>query len=467
MRPHHRLDALRSGLFVKLLLAFVLVVAVAVTVLAVMSRESATREFTRFLREQRTQPPDDLIIQLADLYARQGNWEGAAQLLGQTNQQAWAQEKIPPMPLLLVDSQGYPVANSWDQYLTDQVAQDTSTGWRVQVDGKTVGTLLMEYRRWPEPGPAAGELGPEGLARVERLQRNILIAGLIAGAVGLVIAALLAWRLVRPLRQLTEAAEGIALGDLSQRVPAIGGDEVGELASTFNWMASELERAEQLRRNLTADIAHELRTPLSVIRGKLEGVLDGVYPATPQHLQPILESTALLSYLVEDLRLLAQVEAGQLTLEKRAVNIKGLLKDTQTYFKALASEGGLTLALDLAPELPDANADWHRLTQVLSNLLTNALRHTPSGGQVTLSATAGEGAVKVTVTDTGAGIPPEDLSHIFDRFWRGEKSRSRASGGSGLGLAIAKQLIELHGGTIGVQSTPGQGSTFWFTLPTS
>jgi two-component system sensor histidine kinase BaeS len=288
----------------------------------------------------------------------------------------------------------------------------------------------------------------------------------------------------RPLVDLTAATRAVATGDLSVRVPVRYHGEMRELSIAFNAMTEELARADELRRNLTADVAHELRTPLSVIRGKLEGVLDGVYPSTPEHLAPILEEIKLLTQLVEDLRLLSLAEAGQLPLEKRAMDVGALLRDAQVNFSPQAADQGVTLALDLPSELPEVMADRRRIAQVLGNLLTNALRHTPSGGRVTLSAAvappiageAGGGMVEVTVADTGPGIPPEDLPYIFERFWRGEKSRSRAGGGAGLGLAIAKHLVEAHGGEIGVKSSlteglkigeVGEGTTFYFTLPLS
>jgi len=203
--------------------------------------------------------------------------------------------------------------------------------------------------------------------------------------------------------------------------------------------------------------------------------LDGVYPATSEHIEPILEETRLLSHLVEDLRLLALAEAGQLALDRRAMDVGDLLRDAQVNFGPQAADRGVTLSLDVPPQLPSVMADWRRIAQVLGNLLTNALRHTPQGGCVTLSAAvilplggeAGRGVVEVTVADTGMGVPPEDLPYIFERFWRGDRSRSRAGGGIGLGLAIARQLVEMHGGTIRVESAPGEGSQFRFTLPTA
>jgi signal transduction histidine kinase len=442
------------------------VVLVAASVMAVLSQRSATREFTRFIKDNQMELPDSVLVELADLYAQQGDWTGADEVLEQISLPTGDQEMMPP--LFLVDAQGNVVASNWMELVSSQLLEpQSSEGWPVQVDGETVGMLISPGRAPRPPESPPHWIDPEGQETVERVQRAIIIAGLSAGGLALVIASLLAWGLVRPLHGLTAAAEGIARGDLSQRVPVASKDEVGELAETFNRMATALERAEELRRNMTADVAHELRTPLSVIRGRLEGVLDGVYPATSEHLQPILEATELLTYLVEDLRLLAQAEAGQLSLKKRAVDVGDLLRDVQVNFEPQATDKGVTLELGLPPDLPAVLADWHRIVQVLSNLLVNALRHTPEGGRVTLSARSEPGAVKLTVADTGAGIPTDDLPYIFDRFWRGEKSRARAEGGSGLGLAIARQLVELHGGTMGVKSAPGKGAEFWFTLPAS
>ncbi|MGD9101799.1 MAG: HAMP domain-containing protein, partial [Anaerolineae bacterium] len=282
----------RISLSVKLLVAFALVVVVAASVMAALSRRSAAREFIRFIEGNQMEVPDSVVLQLADLYAQQGDWSGAEEVLKQISLPVRDQEI--PIPLFLVDTQGNVVASNWMELVSSQLLEpQLSEGWPVQVDGETVGTLIAPGRALRSPEALPRWLDPEGEAVVGRVQRAILIAGLSAGGLALVIAGLLAWGLVRPLRGLTAAAEGIARGDLSQRVPIASKDEVGELAATFNRMATALERAEELRRNMTADVAHELRTPLSVIRGRLEGVLDGVYPATPEHLQPILEAIEL------------------------------------------------------------------------------------------------------------------------------------------------------------------------------
>ena len=455
------------SLSLKLLAAFVLVILVATSAVALLSRQSAVREFARFVREDqegRDEPPSELVAQLAIHYAQYGDWAGAEALLAAAYAPDGAARSL---TVLLVDVSGRVVATNWlHVYSPELPVYALENGWPVQVAGRTVGFVLVPgWRPLPPAVSPLGRLGPEGLATVERMQRAIVIAGLSAGAVAIVIAGVLAWHLVNPLRRLTDAADAIARGDLSQRVSVSSNDEVGELAASFNHMAAELERSAQLRRNMTADVAHELRTPLSIVRGKLEGVLDGVYPATADHLQPILEATDLLTVLVEDLRTLAQAEAGNLALERRPVNIGDLLHDAVVNFEPQASDQDVTLVLDLPPELPEVLVDWHRVNQVLGNLLTNALRHTPAGGEITLSAEADGTEARVTVTDTGTGIPAEDLPFVFDRFWRGDRSRSRASGGSGLGLAILRHLVELHGGTIGAASRPGEGSQFWFTLP--
>jgi two-component system OmpR family sensor kinase/two-component system sensor histidine kinase BaeS len=283
-----------------------------------------------------------------------------------------------------------------------------------------------------------------------------------------------AWRgIATPLVDVMAAADALAEGNLSVRVPERGPGDFSRLAHSFNRMAQELERAEQQRRNLTADVAHELRTPLHIIQGNLEGILDGVYQPSAEHLNATLEETRLLARLVDDLGTLSLAEAGQLPLQWEPVDIAELLADTSTTFTGQAEAAGIHLNVtvddasikDGGPPLL-ITADAGRLDQVLTNLLVNALRHTSPGGTITLSAAPTTSGVRLIISDTGAGIPPEDLPYIFDRFWRGDRSRSHTGGaGAGLGLAIARQLVQAHGGRITVASQPGQGTTFTIELP--
>jgi signal transduction histidine kinase len=401
---------------------------------------------------------------LASYYDQQGSWEGVATLFtGYPCGLGWGPwDQDWQMDYVLATADGTIVADATGERLGQTLNRPERT-WAtpIMVDDQQVGLLLLS------PFDHLESAHPT-------IFRGFLLTGLAIGGLTLVVGLALSRGMSRPLVGLTAATRAVAAGDLSVRVPVRHHGEVRELATAFNAMTEELARADELRRNLTADVAHELRTPLSAIRGKLEGALDGVYPCTPEHLSPILEEIKLLTRLVEDLHLLSLAEAGQLPLEKRATDIGALLRDAQVNFSPQADDRGVTLALDLPLELPKVMADQRRIAQVLGNLLTNALRHTPSGGRVTLSAAVSERMVRVTVADTGTGIPPEDLPYIFERFWRGEKSRSRAGGGAGLGLAIAKHLVQAHGGEIGVESPSveglraggvGEGTTFYFTLP--
>jgi two-component system OmpR family sensor kinase/two-component system sensor histidine kinase BaeS len=274
--------------------------------------------------------------------------------------------------------------------------------------------------------------------------------------------------IITPLTALIGTAEEVAGGDLSQRVQVEGRGGFGQLIDTFNHMIEQVERAEGQRRQMAADIAHELRTPLHIIQGNLEGVLDGVYRPTDDHIRLVLDETRLLNRLVDDLRTLAMAEARQLTLHKEAVQVGDLLADVQTTFGGTALAEKIILTLEISPAMAAAtiNVDVLRMNQVLGNLVTNALRHTSPGGRIILAAQRADGDMVLSVRDTGEGIPPDKLPHIFERFWRGDAARSRIDGvGGGLGLAIVQQLVRLHGGWVTVESRPGAGSTFHIHLP--
>ena len=271
-----------------------------------------------------------------------------------------------------------------------------------------------------------------------------------------------------PLADIMDAADHVAEGDLTVRVSERGPQDFSKLARSFNRMTEELQLADQRRRNLTADVAHELRTPLHIIQGNLEGILDDIYEPTPEHITATLEETRSLARLIDDLRTLSLAEAGQLPLAMAPTLVSDLLADVVTSFSGQAEAAGIELHMEAAEEL-DAipiTADAGRLDQVLSNLVANAIRHTPAGGRIALGAHPVDAGVQITVSDTGEGIPAEDLPYIFDRFWKGDRSRSHAHGaGSGLGLAIARQLVQAHHGSIQVQSEPGQGAAFHINLP--
>ncbi|MBM3124871.1 MAG: HAMP domain-containing histidine kinase [Chloroflexi bacterium] len=275
-------------------------------------------------------------------------------------------------------------------------------------------------------------------------------------------------RFGRPMSEVFTAIDSVTEGDLSVRVPERYPGRLGQLARRFNHMIGELERAEQQRRNLTADIAHELRTPLHIIQGNLEGILDGVYEPTAEKIKDTLDETKLLARLVGDLQTLSLAEAGQLPLHSTRFLLADLIQDLTSSFSSRAASLGIAFQTSLADPDQQITADYDRLNQVLSNLISNALRHTPSGGKVFIQTMSSESnansQIQITLRDTGSGIPPEDLPFLFDRFWTGDKSRSERVH-SGLGLAIAKQLILAHGGTITVDSEVGAGTSFAIELP--
>jgi signal transduction histidine kinase len=290
---------------------------------------------------------------------------------------------------------------------------------------------------------------------------------LIAGGIALAITLILSRRILSPIKALTTAARGLGEGDLSQRVRVKDKSEVGELAQAFNSMASNLERAEQLQRNMVADVAHELRTPLSNLRGYLEAVRDGLIKPDADTIRSLDEEAGLLSRLVDDLQELSLAEAGKLKLACQAEDISELINQAIAAVRAKAEAKGIAVTTDLPDKLPSVNIDSYQISQVLRNLLDNAVVHTAKGDSITVTAEQRGKWVEVAVTDTGEGIPTEDLPHIFERFYRVDKSRARATGGSGLGLTIAKRLVEAHGGRIEAQSELGKGSRFTFTIPIS
>ena len=304
----------------------------------------------------------------------------------------------------------------------------------------------------PEPGP-------------KYLNWSFVLAGMLGVVLALVLSLILARRISRPLSELTSASREIAAGNYSERVAAGGGVEVRELGDAFNTLAESLERNEKLRKNMIADIAHELRNPLATLKGQLELVQDGKLPAGRETVDSLMEDAELLSRLVDDLRQLSLVEAGQLELDLSAVDVGEPVRSVAARFEHDAAEKEVALVVDLPQYVPMMMADQHRIEQVLGNLVKNALTYTPAGGTIRLGASTTTEEVTFTVADTGPGIAPDELPNIFERFYRADRSRTRATGGAGLGLSIARSLVEAHGGRIRAESEVGKGTVISFTVP--
>ncbi|MCY4475075.1 MAG: HAMP domain-containing sensor histidine kinase [Chloroflexi bacterium] len=310
---------------------------------------------------------------------------------------------------------------------------------------------------------------PQLSALQNEFQKSLLISGIAAGIAGILIIAFFTRRAFAPMQDLTVAAGRLGRGELDQRVQTSHRGEIGQLATTFNAMAYELESAETRRRRLTADIAHELRTPLTNIRGYLEAIKDGVVEPEDQTIETLHQETLHLSRLVEDVRILAVADAGALKLNMHADRVETVVQNVVRAFKPRAIESGVQIVCEIPEVVPLVDIDRTRMTQVVHNLVENAIAHSPPGAEVGVRICVTDDAnhVRISITDQGDGIPDDEIDRIFDQFYRVDVSRARSTGGAGLGLTIAKRLVEAHDGHINADSAPNQGSTFTITLPTS
>ncbi len=309
------------------------------------------------------------------------------------------------------------------------------------------------------------ERNPREEEFIRRTNLMLVYSAIGASIVALLLGILLSRTLTRPIRELTEATHAVAGGNLGLQVAVRSEDEMGELAASFNKMSTDLARSTNTRKQMTADIAHELRTPLSLILGHAEAVHDGVLPPTRENFEIVRDEAIRLEHLVDDLRLLSLADAGELSINLQEVDLQKLWNDIQATYLHIARQKEVKIELNVAPDIATLIVDPGRLTQVLTNILDNALHHTPPGGQITISARNVQGAVEISVQDSGPGIQGEDANRIFERFYRTDSARHRDSGGSGLGLAIAKSIVEMHGGRIWAESEPGQGLKIFIRLP--
>ena len=417
----------------------------------------AQNQVDRFERRDQEIRAERVKQLLARHYFRNRGWQN---LQGTVEEAASATGRR----IIVENAQGSVVADSHRDSAGDFVGDiDRAQTIPIEVRDRLLGrvTLIPGQQVGTAPEPAISRLA-------SAVDRALLLTGLVAGAIGILLVWLLSRQVLSPVRSLGTAAQKLGQGDLTQRVPTSAPGELGQLAHTFNAMAANLQEAEKNRRNLVADVSHELRTPLSNIRGYLEAVKDGLLQPNAATIDIIYKQVLHLVSLVEDLRVLALAESGSLRLDYQPVRTAEFVEQTAEAFRARAGAKGVDLVLDLPRQLPAVEMDRTRMTQVVGNLLENAILHSPEGGVVTLSARAPDpSTLRVGVADQGKGIAPEDLTQIFDRFYRVDPSRARATGGSGLGLTIAKQLVEAHQGSISVDSVLGEGTCFYVELPLS
>jgi len=442
----------------KLTLAFLLVGLIGAVLMGFFLTQSTQRRFDQFIVDRNRY---SFVRLLARHYQANGSWVGVEQVLGREGFLEAGPDSYSPA-WLLVDQGGRVILSQGDdEAIVRLLKYERKWGVPIKVEGNVVGWLIFSTY----PGRALPE-SPEASFLTD-MTRAIIYSVLGATAIALLLGLLLARTLTRPIRELTAATQALAKGDLGQQVSVRTRDEMGQLAASFNQMSADLARASQLRRQMTADIAHELRTPLSLILGYTESLSDAKLPATQETFDIMYDEAQHLNRLIDDLRTLSLADAGELPLNRRPVDPQALLEQAALAYMPQAQRQGVAIELKASSDLPEAEADPGRIEQVLDNLVSNALRYTPAGGRVILSAEADGDKVFLRVQDTGAGIHPEELPYIFERFYRADKSRQRYAKESGLGLAIAKSIVEAHGGSVSVESTLGEGTTFVVALPSA
>ena len=461
---------MKNSWLYKLIGAFLLIIAVGGLVTSLLISRATLSAFNLYTTRSGQIWAQRLAPELVDYYKLNNTWQGVdiflqeswttssmhQGMMGPGSGRGYGQGKPTDnsmmgalgQQLMLTDSQGTVIYDSTGEYTGSQLtADEQKKGIAIKVESNQVGTLLIT----PGSLSASNSLAYEFQASV---RRAIISSAVFAGIIALALGIALFFQITAPMRKLRKAASAIAEGDLTQRVEIHGEDEFAQLGETFNLMAANLSQAEIHRQHLMADVAHELRNPLTAIQGTVEGMQDGILPCDSDQLSALVAETTLLNRLIEDLRLLSLAETNQLKLLRQPTDLKGLISQIVERIQPQARIKELHLEQQIQENLPELSVDPDRITQILNNLITNALRYTPKGGtiQVSISQPKPRSPITLSVTDDGTGIESTDLPHVFDRFYRADKSRSRASGGSGLGLAIVKELVEAHGGLIKVES---------------
>jgi signal transduction histidine kinase len=443
----------------KLILAFWVVSVFGIVIVALLAGRVSQLEFNRFISETRYQ---GLVDQLSNYYTKNGSFRGGGFLLAAAQPAQGGQ----PREYLVVDTDGK-VLLALAQRIPIGLPSPDFIRFGFPISSKEhVVAYLIPLR--PPRGPA-----DTAAENIQRINLSLFIGAIFATLIALLFGWIMARNITRPVRDLNMAAQSITQGDFEKQVAITTRDEIGTLAASFNQMVASLKRSRDQRRQMTADIAHELRNPLSIILGNAEALSEGVLPATPEALDIIYDEAKHLSRLVDDLRTLSLSESGELHLQLSLADPHEIIERCAAAFGMRAAEKGLSIRAEAAHGLPRIEVDVERILQVMANLVDNSLKHTPEGGLIILSAVRSGGAetplaqerVEFSVEDSGSGIPAEELPHVFERFYRGKQSTGRIQDGSGLGLAISRALVELHGGQIFVTSRAGKGTKITFSLP--
>jgi signal transduction histidine kinase len=451
----------------RLILSFSLVVLVSITSFVLLLRQTAEREVGAFMFRGGMTGVEEVVVALENFYRSNGSWEGVGTLFQTHGHRAGMNRAGGPGMLTsrfrLADLEGRLIYDTYNpQSRGDLSVEELERSILLKYGRSNIGYLLSEG------GVTFSQSDQANL--LERLTRAALTAGIIGGSLSIILALLLSYSLDRPIRSLVTGARSLASGDLTTRAPISKDSELADLGVAFNQMAEALQQAEEDRKALTTDIAHELRTPLAVQRAYLEALQDGVYSLTAENLEPVLAQNILLTRLVEDLRTIALAEAGKLELNFETIDISELIHNVVERFSPQARTNQIQLSFQPPGDLSSSiQADPIRLEQILNNLLSNAIRHTPNGGSIKVVMKVVENPkhqwIKIAVHDSGPGIPESAIPYVFDRFYRADKSRSREAGGTGLGLAIARQLARAHNGDLIAANHLEGGAIFELSIP--
>ncbi len=452
---------MKLSLQLKMILAFSAVVIFAIAGVVLFANLDSERQVTNYMTRGGQFGVTELVDALESHYALKGSWDQVETVTSAySNRGGKNNPRGRVFELTLVDMERTVIWSSAGRAVGDQLTRDdVADALRLQNNAKVTGYLLVENG----PQITVDEITPF----VSRLRQVLLYAGALAILLAVGLAVFLSNYLLKPVKALTKASTELASGDFSSRVDVRGNDEIALLGQTFNQMATNLEVAEARKQTLTADVAHELRTPIAVQKAQLEGMLDGVVPLTEENIGVALQQTNFLSRMVDDLRLLAMADAGEVRLEKRDIDIKQLVNQVVTRFQAQAQLDGTKLKTEFIPENVDywIETDPDRVSQILQNLISNALRYGQKGGNIQICTRLESRKLVITVKDDGRGIPESALPHLFERFYRHERARSRDTGGTGLGLSISKKLAHLLGGDLNGANAPEGGAVFSLELP--